>query len=89
MSQETESVENLEIVAVNTDTAPGEIPVPEAKPKTDKEIKYEAYLVKYDSRIKQWRDAHWRTPAIRDTPPIVWDSEISDYVWMNREWRRQ
>jgi hypothetical protein len=69
---------------------PVEAPVipKEETPKTDRELKLEAYLVKFDLRIKQWKEAHWRYPQIRDNPPIVWDSQINDYIWMNRSMRR-
>lgn len=54
----------------------------------DKQKKYDNYVTKFASRIAQWKESNWRHPEIRDNPPIVWDSQFNDYVWMNRSWRR-
>ena len=94
MSQVTDET-SIDPVLVKDLTLP-EQPVlpetPEEKFKREKKEsqlkKYNDYYVKFESRIKDWKETHWRHPQIRDNPPIVWDSKIQDYVWMNRSWRR-
>lgn len=54
-----------------------------------KQLKYNNYLINFESRVKMWQSAH--SDANGDCPalPLHWDTEYQDWVWLNREQRRQ
>jgi hypothetical protein len=55
----------------------------------DKDIKYNNYLIRHKARIDQWNTAHADKSGQSPKPPIYWDTEYNDFVWMNRDVRRQ
>lgn len=50
-----------------------------------KELKYQNYLINFKDRIKAWEASH----PNHIKPPIVYDSDSSDYIWLNRKLRRE
>lgn len=58
------------------------------KPEKLTEVELKALLVKYiatnQDRIKKWHEVHG--PQV--LPPIQWEENLSQYVWVNRQNRR-
>lgn len=56
--------------------------------KTEREFKYDMFCLKFKDRIEQWITAHSDNQGNFPPPPIQWDSDYRDFVWLNREFRR-
>ena len=50
-----------------------------------KQLKYQNYLINFKTQIDSWKANH----PNHVPPPIQYDSEFGDYVWINREMRRR
>lgn len=55
-----------------------------------KQLKYKNTLINLKDRIEQWNHAH-TSKSNQNAPPIplYWDYEIEEWIWLNREARRQ
>ncbi len=49
-----------------------------------KQLKYKNYCINFKSRLEQWSASH----DGRTDYPIRYDSEYGDFVWLNRNFRR-
>lgn len=86
MSQETNGLEEVVIESKTQDLS-----VPDTKIKTQqdiqeelKQLKYNNYLINFKSRVEMWKRDNGNRAM-----PLHWDTEYQDWVWLNRETRRQ
>lgn len=63
------------------------LPEPEAveKMRDEKDLKLDRFLAKFKDRVDKWKDTH----PEQVPPPVFYDSDYKDWVWMSREQRRQ
>lgn len=54
----------------------------------EKDMKLRRFLLKFDSRVKMWAEAHSKEPDVASNPPVYWDEYLKDFIWINRETRR-
>ncbi len=64
-----------------------ELPAPDTQEKMrdEKDLKLDRYLLKFKDRIEAWKQSH----PEQVPPPIFYDSDYQDWVWLNRDQRRQ
>lgn len=48
-----------------------------------KRVKFDAFKIKYRKNFEVWFEQHGKT-----YPPVRWNEKIMDYIWLNREQRR-
>jgi hypothetical protein len=48
-----------------------------------KDLKYQNYLINFKDRVAQWKNSNGTRPL-----PLHYDSEIGEWVWLNRFQRR-
>jgi hypothetical protein len=53
-----------------------------------KDLKYKNYLINFKDRVKQWKFAHTDKSGSCPEIPLYWDSEMKEWVWLNRASRR-
>lgn len=49
-----------------------------------KRLKFEEFKIKYRNLFEMWFNAHGTA-----FPPVRWDPQLMDYIWLNREQRRK
>jgi hypothetical protein len=77
----------LEVPRLEESAAPEPVTaemIAEKEKKELRELKYQNYLINFKDRVEAWNKAHdGKLP-----PPIRYDTEYGDFVWVNREMRR-
>lgn len=81
--------ETLEEITINESVLDLEVPKVEIKTaeqiKTEfKDLKYKNYCINFKDRIDAWIASH---PS-HVPPPIQYDTQFGDFVWINRSQRR-
>lgn len=48
-------------------------------------VALQAFMINYKDRVEQWYKAH---APNKPAPPVVWNEDTRDFVWLNRANRR-